>query len=99
MSGYDVDPTELFAAEAMVREAAEQGRAELTRLRHAAQDLLDEHWRGTAATAFAAGWQEWVGGAQTVLTALDAMARALGTTAVQYEQNETGISLDLRKIA
>jgi WXG100 family type VII secretion target len=99
MSGYDVAPSELFAAEAMVRDAAEQGRAELSRLGGAAQDLLGEHWRGHAATAFAAGWHEWADGARTVLTALDEMARALGTTATQYEQNETGVSVELRKIA
>jgi WXG100 family type VII secretion target len=99
MSGYDVDPTELFAAAAMVRDAAEQGRAELARLTHSAQDLLGAHWRGHAAAAFAAGWHEWADGARTVLTALDEMAGALGATATQYEQNETGVCVELRKIA
>lgn len=99
MSGYDAEAAELFSAEAMVSEAAGEGRAELARLRAAAQDLLGHGWNGAAATAFAAGWHDWVHGAELVLAALDEMARALGVTGAEYEQNEIAIGADLHRVA
>lgn len=99
MSGYDVESGELFAAQAMVAEAAGEGRAELMRLRAAAQDLLGHGWRGPAAAAFAGGWREWATGAAVVLAALDEMGRALGIAATEYEQNEYAIEADFQRIA
>lgn len=99
MSGYDVEPAELFAAQAMVAEAAGKGRGELERLRASAQDLLGDGWRGPAAAAFAQGWSEWSEAAQLVLAALEEMARALGVTASEYEQNEYTVQADFHRIA
>ncbi|SHG21262.1 WXG100 family type VII secretion target [Jatrophihabitans endophyticus] len=99
MSGYEVDPTELLAAQARVAEAVTEGRAELTRLHTAARDLLDGQWRGHAATAFAAGWHEWADGARQLLAALDGIAHALGVTAADYETTESGVATELRHIA
>lgn len=99
MSGYEVEPAELFAAQAMVTETAGEARAELGRLRAAAEDLLGHGWRGGAATAFAAGWHEWEDGARLVVSALEEIARALGATARQYEQNEYATTSLLRGVA
>lgn len=99
MSGYEVEPAEVFAAGAMASEAANEGRAELARLRAAADDLLGHGWRGGAATAFGHGWREWHDGARSMLSALDEMARALDVTAREYEQNETSTAADFRRIA
>lgn len=99
MSGYDVEPAELFAVQAGVGEAAAEGRAELARLRASAHDLLGYAWRGVAATAFDAGWQEWAAGAELVLHALQEMADALGRTAADYEQNEIAVRSGFARIA
>lgn len=99
MSGFDVQSGELFAARTMVAEAAADGRAELGRLRAAAQDLLGHGWRGQAAAAFGEGWAEWSEGAALVLGALDEMARALGVTAAGYEQDEQSTVSSLQRIA
>lgn len=99
MSGYEVEPAELFAAQAMVTETATEARAELSRLRAAAEDLLGHGWRGTAAAAFAAGWHDWAEGARLVVSALEETARALGVTAQQYEQNELVTTDLLRSVA
>ncbi|GAB2473498.1 WXG100 family type VII secretion target [Jatrophihabitans fulvus] len=99
MSGYEVDPTELFAAQAVVTEEVTEARAELARLQAAADDLLGHGWRGQAASAFGRGWQEWSEGARSVIAGLEQMAQALGVTAREYESNELGITTDLRKIA
>lgn len=99
MSGYEVEPAEVFAAGALAAEAANEGRVELARLQAAADDLLGHGWRGQAAAAFGQGWHEWHDGARTMLAALDEMARALDVTAREYEQNETATVTDLRKIA
>lgn len=99
MSGYDVDPAELFAAGARVSEGAGEGRAELARLRAAAADLLGHGWRGEAAAAFGQAWREWSDGAQLVLAGLDDMARALGVTAADYEQNEQSVRSSVQRLA
>lgn len=99
MPGYEVESAELFSAQAMVSDAATEARAELTRLRAAAQDLLGHGWRGSAAAAFGEGWQQWVHGAELVLSALDATAHALGVTGAEYEQNETSVSADVQRVA
>lgn len=99
MSGYEVTPAELFAAQAQVSESVDELRAELARLRAAADDLLEHGWRGAAATAFGAGWREWDDGARLVLAGLDETAQALGLTAREYERTELDTAVTVRGAA
>ncbi|WP_375498106.1 WXG100 family type VII secretion target [uncultured Jatrophihabitans sp.] len=88
MSGYDVDPVELFAARGRVQEAAQDGRTELARLESLANDVFAGGWRGGAASAFHAGYTEWHEGVSTMLAALDTLAQALGDAGLDYERAE-----------
>ena len=99
MSGYQVEPAELFSAGALASAGADDARAELARLQAAAQDLLGHGWRGQAASAFAAEWHEWDEGARRMVSALEETARALNVTAREYESTEHGTTADLRRIA
>lgn len=99
MSGYDVDPAELFAARGRVGEAAEDGRAELARLQALAADVFGSGWRGGAAQAFRAGFDEWHDGALAMLAALDTLAQALGDAGLDYERAEGTNATGLRRMA
>ncbi|WP_375484490.1 WXG100 family type VII secretion target [uncultured Jatrophihabitans sp.] len=99
MPGYDVDPSELFAAEGQVHQAAGEGRDELARLETLANDLFAAGWRGGAASAFHAGYAEWHAGAVSMLAALDTLAGALGDAGVDYERAETANATDLNRMA
>ncbi len=99
MSGYDVDPVELFAARGRVSEAADEGRGELARLDSEVTDVLAAGWRGGAASAFAAGYREWHRGATAMLDALDTLARALGEAGCDYERAEGANTTGLHRLA
>lgn len=99
MSGYEVEPAELFASGAQVRQAASDGRGRLDRLRAEVDELLGHGWRGTAATAFGTGWREWETGARTMLAALDEMAGALDASGRDYERNERAAAEQFRTVA
>lgn len=99
MSGFGVEPAELQAAEAVLDGAAQEGRAELARLRASAQDLLGYGWNGAAGAAFAGGWHDWLEGATPVLTALEEISHALGVTGREYAQRESAARLGFERIA
>ena len=99
MPGYDVDPTELFAARGRVSEAAADGRDELARLDAQAADVLGHGWRGAAAGAFRAGYDEWHDAARTVLAALDTLAQALGDAGLEYGRAERVNAGGLQRMA
>ncbi len=99
MSGYEVDPSELFAARGRVIEAADEGRAELARLEGQAADVFAAGWRGGAATAFQAGFAEWHDGVSSMLAALDTLAQALGDAGLGYERAEGANAAGLRRMA
>lgn len=99
MSGFGVAPSDLQAAEVVLEEAAQEGRAELARLRACAQELLGGGWHGAAGAAFGQGWEGWLDGALLVLAALEEMARALGLTGREYAEFEAAVRVDLGRIA
>jgi WXG100 family type VII secretion target len=99
MSGYAVEPAELFSAEARVTEAAEDGRSALARLQAAGEDLFLAGWSGPAASAFQDGFDTWVGSAGRLLEALDQLGEALGLTARDYATTETTNSTGLQQLA
>jgi len=57
LSGFGVTTSELNAAQVYVSDVAEEIRTGLTSLASDVEELLGGGWQGTAATAFAAGWQ------------------------------------------
>ncbi|WP_082393031.1 WXG100 family type VII secretion target [Nocardia arizonensis] len=54
-------------------------------------------WKGTAANAYAAGWEETRDGALQVLEALNTMAELLGVAAVEYTSTDTTNTTALRQ--
>jgi WXG100 family type VII secretion target len=98
MTGFGVEPAELHAAQVTLDNAAEDGRAELARLRASAQDLLSG-WQGGAAAAFGRGWHDWLDGALLVLSALEASGQALALTGREYADAETAVRLGMERIA
>lgn len=99
MSGYDVDPTELFAARGRLAEAADEGRTELARLEAQAADVFGSGWRGAAAGAFHAGYDEWHAGVLRMLAALDTLAQAVGDAGAGYARAESVNTTGLHRMA
>lgn len=89
MSGYEVDPVELFAAQARVVEAAQDGRDGVGQVRLSGADLFAGGWTGAAAAAFHEGFDEWLSGAASMLAGLEDLASALGAAARDYERSES----------
>lgn len=96
MSGFEVDPTELFAAGARVSEAAVDGRGSVERVRLEAAELFAGGWTGAAAAAFRDGFDDWLVGARLMLSGLDDLSSALTAAGHDYTGSEraTTTSLD-----
>lgn len=90
MSGFDVEPSELFAAGARVSEAATDGHESVRRVRAEAEGLFDGGWTGGAATAFRAGFDEWLAGTARMLAGLEDLSTALSAAGHDYETAERG---------
>lgn len=60
-----------------LRATADELRATQRRLEGEVATVLDGGWRGSAASSFAGGWEEWRAGAADVLDGLEAMAALL----------------------
>ena len=99
MSGFEVDPTELFAAGVRVSEAAVDGRESMTRVRLDADDLFAGSWTGVAAAAFHGGFEEWLGGARQMLAGLEDLSSALTTAGHDYAHAESTNSAHLEQLA
>lgn len=98
MSGFEVTTSELNAAQMYVFDVAGEIRAGLTSLAAEVEELLGGGWKGTAATAFAAGWQDWCTGGYDVLDALGRMAQLLAVTARTYEGADAVSSIDFSRL-
>ena len=72
-----LDHTAFRAAVADVRAAADRLRDDRDRVAREVDGLLDGGWSGAAATAYAAGWDDWRQAAARVLAGLDTMGRLL----------------------
>jgi WXG100 family type VII secretion target len=94
VSGFEVTTSELNAAQVSVSDVAGDIRAGLTSLASDVKKLLSGGWRGTAATAFAAGWQNWCTGSYEVTDALGRMAQLLAITSHTYDGTDTVSTLD-----
>jgi WXG100 family type VII secretion target len=98
VSGFAVTTSELNAAQGYVCDVAGETRAGLASLACDVEELLGGGWKGTAATAFAAGWQDWCTGGYEVLDALGRMAQLLAVTARTYDGTDTVSSLDFSRL-
>lgn len=98
MSGFGVTTSELNAAQVYVSDVAEEIRTGLTSLASDVEELLGGGWQGTAATAFAAGWQDWRTGSDDILDALSRMAQLLMVTARTYDGSDTVSSIDFSQL-
>lgn len=98
MSGFEVTPSELNAAQEYVCDVAAETRAGLTSLASDVEQLLGGGWQGTAATALAAGWQDWCTGGYEVLDALGRMAQLLAITARAYDGTDTVSRIDFSQL-
>ncbi|WP_433729167.1 WXG100 family type VII secretion target [Nocardia sp. CA-129566] len=54
-------------------------------------------WKGTAADAYVAGWEETRDGALDVLEALNTMAELLGVVSTEYKATDTTNANDFRQ--
>lgn len=88
MSGFEVTESELSAAQAQARDIAAELRSGQHQLAAVVSDLLGGAWSGTAASAFAAGWDEWLAGAGEVLDGLARTAVLLGATNTNYREGD-----------
>lgn len=98
MSGFEVDPSELFAAGARVSEGAADGHGSLTRVRLDAEDLFAGGWTGAAGAAFERGFEDWLGGARQMLAGLEDLASALTAAGHDYECSERTNAGSLRHL-
>ena len=55
-------------------------------------------WRGSASSAYAAGWDEWAGGAAQVLDGLVTMATLLDTVAADYVTTDSSSGDSLSRL-
>ena len=88
MPGYDVTPAELRSSRTFVDGVAHDVLAEVSKVSHEVDALLDSGWTGASARAFASGWTEWKAGARNTLRALDTMAELLGVVGRDYADAE-----------
>jgi WXG100 family type VII secretion target len=94
VSGFEVTESELSAAQARARDVAAELRSGQQQLAAVMSDLLGGAWSGTAASAFASGWDEWLAGASEVLNGLARTAVLLGATKTNYYEGD-GLSASI----
>lgn len=91
MGSYAVDPVELERAAGALGAAVAAARSALAPLRGSATVLLTARWRGSAATAFALGWDQWLDGVLAMLGALDELTGALQGSGAGYAATEESV--------
>ena len=98
MDGFEVTTAELNAAQVYVSGVAGEIRRGLDSLAAGVEELLSSGWTGTAAGAFAEGWQDWRTGSHDILDALGRMAQLLAITARTYDGTDTVSSIDFNQL-
>lgn len=91
VSGYAVEPDELARVSSFAVAAAASARDALQELRTEAESFLGTRWRGAAASAYRAGWTEWLAGAGGMLAALEDMAALLASSGVGYSATDESV--------
>ncbi|GAW49852.1 MULTISPECIES: WXG100 family type VII secretion target [unclassified Nocardioides] len=93
-----LDHTAFRAAVADVHAAADRLRDDRERVAQEVDGLLDTGWRGAAATAYAAGWDDWKQAAARVLAGLDTMGRLLDAAHADLAQSDTSSADSLARL-
>jgi WXG100 family type VII secretion target len=91
MGGFAVDPAALHDADLALAAAAAHSRARLESLRAAGDDLLGGRWQGGAAAAYRLAWEQWLGGVDAMLTALEQLAVLIGSSGRDYAITDDGV--------
>lgn len=92
MSAFDVELAALPATRAEADRICGELAQAVGDVSAEAGALLGSGWRGPAASAFAAGLDEWRAGAEEVLRALSAMSALLSTTEAEYASTDGGVA-------
>lgn len=79
--------------------AAARLRADRDRAVRQVEALLESGWGGPAATAYAAGWEEWTAGAGRVLEGLLAMQGLLEAAGADLTATDAGAAGSLARLA
>ena len=87
MSRYEVDSAQVAQAGAAVQRSTAAVRAEVAAMQRHLADLQNS-WRGSAATGFAAVMADWSGTQVRVEQSLDAITAALQSAAQTYADAE-----------
>jgi WXG100 family type VII secretion target len=99
VGGYAVDPVELQRCDVSIAATTAASRAALADLRESVAHSLGGRWQGSAARAFAVGWQHWLDGVTAMLDALDEMALALGDSGAGYTAADDAVRTSLAGVA
>ena len=83
-AGFDIAPSALATASGEVDRVHGELAAALGDVRAEVTSLVGDGWRGAAATAFGAGYDEWQRGATQVLAALLDTGSALSVSRAAY---------------
>src|ERR1700710_2026367 len=83
-----LDPATSHRIEGEIAAMAEALQTERAKLDRRVGQLLGGGWTGVAAGQYGAGWDEWCGGADTVLQALAAMSRLIGEARVELADTD-----------
>ncbi|WP_078324484.1 WXG100 family type VII secretion target [Mycobacteroides salmoniphilum] len=81
----NVDPAQLHAASGLAAEAARDMQRQLEQLAHRWEDLSGT-WDGIASRAYQPEWEQWRGGAEKVIAALDSTSVLLAQHAYEFPQ-------------
>lgn len=98
MSGFEVALAELPVARAEAVRVHEALQDAVSGVERSVTSLLSGGWRGAAAEAYAAAFEQWHEGAEQVLRALDAMTVLLADTESTYTVSDMSQSAAFGRI-
>lgn len=96
MSGLKVTPSQLEALGGTVARVSDEVRSQHQSLRGQLAPLFGAEWSGTAATQFAALYEQFDVHAKGLSDALDGIGLVLGRAGVAYAQVESQIAASFR---
>lgn len=99
MTGFDVTAAALSTARTDTAQARSALAAAIGDVAAEVTAVAGSSWRGTAATAFREGYDEWRRGAEQVLAALDTTAELLAVTQRGYVASDDASATTLTRLA
>lgn len=90
----NVDPAQLHAVSGLAAEVARDLQRELDQLTHRWEDLSST-WDGVASRAYRPEFDEWRGGAQKTIAALDSTSALLAQHGYAFGQTESASASDI----